>query len=50
MAMSFGEIVLWIAIIISPIMLMAYEIWNFIVVAKDFSRLSREAKEQKGIQ
>jgi len=45
--MSKGEIFLWIAIISSPIMLMVYEIWNVIVVGKDFAKLSREAKEQK---
>ena len=46
--MSGGEIFLWIAIVSSPIVLMIYEVWNLIVVSRDFARLSKEAKEQAG--
>ena len=42
-----AETFLWIAIVSSFIALFAYEIWNLIVVAKDFSRLSKEAREQQ---
>lgn len=42
-----AETFLWIAIVSSVIALFAYEIWNLIVVAKDFSRLSKEARDQQ---
>jgi len=43
-----SEIFLWIAIVSSGIMLFGYTIWNLIVVAKDFARIAREAKEKGG--
>ncbi len=42
-----AETFLWIAIVSSFIAIFAYEIWNLIVVSKDFSRLSKEAREQQ---
>ena len=43
--MSSVELLLWIAIISSVIVLLGYEIWNLIVVSRDFARISREARE-----
>jgi hypothetical protein len=44
--METAKVFLWIAIISSGIVLFGYEIWNLVVVLKDFARISREAKEQ----
>jgi hypothetical protein len=38
---------LWIAIVSSGIVIFSYEIWNLIVVLRDFARISQEAKEQE---
>jgi hypothetical protein len=45
--MGVAKAFLWIAIISSGVVLFAYEIWNLIVVLKDFARISREAREQE---
>jgi len=37
---------LWISIVSSTIVLIAYEIWNAIVVGKDFARMAKEARKQ----
>jgi hypothetical protein len=45
--MGVAKAFLWIVIFSSGIALFAYEIWNLIVVLKDFARISREAREQE---
>jgi len=37
---------LWIAIVSSTVVLIAYEIWNAIVVSKDFAKMAREARKE----
>ena len=41
------DIFLWLCIIVSSVGLLAYEIWNAIVVGKDFASLARESREKK---
>ena len=48
--MSGGEIFLWVAIVSSTVVLLGYEIWNIVVVSRDFMNISRKVKEQKGTE
>lgn len=46
--MSGTEFFLWVVIVSSPTIIMIYEVWNLIVVSRDFARISREAKVEEG--
>jgi|GEM_PF-1684852 len=44
--MNGAEGFLWTAIISSTIVLLGYEIWNFIVVVKDFASMAKAARTE----